>query len=269
MEDLILPAIILGAVQGLTEFFPVSSTAHLIVLPRLLGWNNPLLNSLSFEVALHAGTLAALLIAFRSEWVRIAPGLLKPRSKPGKFAWGLVLATIPAVIAGALLEKPAEGALRITLFVAFFLGIGAILLWWADARRQGRARAEKTGPGTAVLIGCAQAFAILPGLSRSGMTITAGLALGLSRREAARYSFLLSTPLIAAAVTWKLRHLHSLGTGEWMPMLAGTLSASLTGILAIRWLLKLAESMGYRPFAAYRLLLAASIVIWAVFRGIP
>jgi undecaprenyl-diphosphatase len=269
MNTLLFPAILLGAIQGLTEFLPVSSTAHLAVIPRLLGWDNPLLNSLTFDVALHAGTLAALLIILGKDWFRLAPSLLKPRSGPGKFAWGLLLATIPAGLAGLVLEDAAGTALRGTIFVALFLAIGAILLWWADSRFKGKGKAEKTGWNGALLVGCAQALAILPGLSRSGITITAGLAAGLSKKEAARYSFLLSTPLLAAVTAWETRHLPSIASGDLAPMLAGMASAGLTGILALRWLLGLANRTGYRPFAIYRLILAVSLVIWAFLTGTP
>jgi len=269
MNQLTVPAIILGAVQGLTEFLPVSSTAHLTVIPRLLGWDSPLLNSLAFDVALHGGTLAALLIITGKDWLRLAPSLAKPRSAPGKFAWGLLLATIPAGLAGLTLEKAANSTLRGTFFVSLFLAIGAILLWIADSRYRNRGMAEKTGPGRALLIGGAQALAILPGLSRSGITITAGMALGLSRREAARYSFLLSTPLLAVATAWEFRHFPPVATGDLAPILAGMATAGLTGVLALRWLLGLANRTGYRPFAIYRLILAASLVIWAFLAGTP
>lgn len=269
MSALIVPAIILGAVQGLTEFLPISSTAHLAVIPRLLGWESPLLNSLAFDVALHGGTLASLLWVMGGEWLRLTPKLLEPRAGPGKFAWGLLLATIPAGLAGLFFEDAAGGTLRGTLLVSFFLAIGAVLLWWSDSRQKRKGTAEKTGIGRALLIGGAQALAILPGLSRSGITITAGLALGLSRKEAARYSFLLSTPLLAAATAWELRHLPSIAAGDLGPMLAGMIASGLTGILAIRWLMGLVNRIGYRPFAIYRLLLAASLVIWAFFAGAP
>ena len=269
MNPLIVPAIILGAVQGLTEFLPVSSTAHLTVIPRLLGWDTPLLNSLAFDVALHGGTLLALLLILGKDWIRLAPSLLKPRSAPGKFAWGLLLATIPAGLAGLIFEKSVSGALRGTIFVSLFLAIGAILLWWADSKRPGRTTAEKTGLGRALLIGTAQALAILPGLSRSGITITAALALGLSKKEAARYSFMLSTPLLAVATAWEMRHLPSIAAGDLAPVLTGMAAAVISGMLALRWLLGLANRIGYRPFAIYRLILAASLVIWAFLAGVP
>ena len=269
MNPLLIPAILLGAVQGLTEFLPVSSTAHLTVIPRLFGWDSPLLNSLAFDVALHTGTLAALLLVVGKDWLNLAPALLKPRSARGKFGWGLILATIPAGLAGLLFEDSVNGTLRGTLYVAFFLAAGALLLWWTDSRRPGRGVAEKTGIGRALLVGFAQALAILPGLSRSGITITAGMALGLSKKEAARYSFLLSTPLLAAATAWEMRHLPTTAAGDIVPMLAGVVSAGITGTLALRWLLGLANRIGYRPFAVYRLILAASLAIWAAFAGLP
>jgi len=269
MNALLVPAIILGAVQGLTEFLPVSSTAHLAVIPRLLGWDNPLLNSLTFDVALHGGTLIALLLVVGGDWVRIAPALLKPRSSAGKFAWGLLIAVIPAGLAGLALEDAVSSTMRGTIYVAFFLSAGALLLWRADSRSRGSIKAEKTGIGRALAIGGAQALAILPGLSRSGITITAGLMLGLSRREAARYSFLLSTPLLAVATAWEMRHVPTIPSGDLAPMLAGSLSAALVGILTLRWMFNLVNRTGYRAFAIYRLILAVSLVLWAFFTGAP
>jgi undecaprenyl-diphosphatase len=271
MEGTLLPAIVLGTVQGVTEFLPVSSTAHLDIIPKLLGWKDPFINSLSFDVALHAGTLAAILAAFRHEWTALLPALARPRSRKGAFAWWMAAATVPAVIAGVLLEKRAEGAFREPVHVAIFLAVGAVLLWWADAwsRSGRRTGADRTVSGRALLIGCAQATAILPGLSRSGMTITAGLFLGLARREAARYSFMLSAPLLAGATIWKARHWGGFAGTDWTALSAGVLAAGFTGMLAIRFVLKLAGRFGYAPYAAYRLILAAGIMFWALSRPIP
>lgn len=264
MEATLIHAVILGIVQGVTEFLPVSSTAHLAVLPRVLGWKTPLLNSLSFDVALHAGTLIALLAVFGAEWARMVPALLHPRSRPGRTAWGLGLAVIPAAIAGAFLEDRFAGPLREPGFVALFLAVGAILLWWADARGGGRGRVGSTTLRMALLIGFAQAFALLPGLSRSGITITAGLLLGLSRSESARYSFLLSTPLLLGALAWEARHFSGFAPGEWAAVLAGTVAAAAAGFASIRLLLRLVRGSGYAPYAVYRLLLAALIALWAL-----
>lgn len=252
----------LGAVQGATEFLPVSSTAHLIVVPALLRWTDPFLNSLTFDVALHLGTLVALLAAFGGTWLRLALALRTPRSADGRLAWGLVVGTLPAVAAGATLEHAVERAMRGPLPVACWMAAGGALLWWADARSRGGRAAASVGPREAFLIGCAQALAILPGFSRSGATITAALLLGLSRVEAARYSFLLSGPVILAACVWQLRHAAAIPAGELAPLTAGIVLAGAVGALAIRGLLALLRRARYGPFAAYRLALAAVLAAW-------
>jgi len=264
MEATLVQAVVLGAVQGITEFLPVSSTAHLAVIPRMLGWSGPLINSLTFDVALHAGTLVALLAAFRKEWAALALALARPRSRQGPFAWWLAAACLPAVATGLFLEKSAGETFRNPAWIAVFLAAGGALLWWADSRSRGRARAESVVSWRALAIGCAQALSPLPGISRSGITITAGLLLGMGRKEAARYSFLLSTPIILGAVIWKGRHYHEFASANWAVIGAGTAVAALTGMAAIRLLLRFAAKSGYAPYAIYRLVLAAAIAIWAL-----
>ncbi|MEK7764740.1 MAG: undecaprenyl-diphosphate phosphatase [bacterium] len=266
MNPLVIPALLLGAVQGVTEFLPVSSTAHLIVVPAMTGWSDPLLNSLAFDVALHIGTLAALLAAFGSEWTPLLAALRRPNTTEGRFAWGIGLATLPALAAGKLFEHAVEGALRGPVSVACWLGLGGAALLWADKRRRGTRPAKTLTLREAALIGGAQALALLPGISRSGATITAGLLLGLSRREAARYSFLLSAPVIAAACAWKLRHFPALAPAERLPLLAGIVAAGVLGAIAIRLLLRLIARASYAPFAVYRFALAAILAVW---RPIP
>ncbi len=259
-----LQAVLLGAVQGLTEFLPVSSTAHLAVAPRLLGWESPLLNSLRFDVALHAGTLAALLLALGPDWLRLVPALRRPRSRDGALGWELLLACVPAGLAALLLEDKVAGPLRGPLPVAAFLSAGALLLWWADERATPGTGPERAGFCRALAIGCVQAFAILPGLSRSGLTMTAAVLLGMSRPGAVRYSFLLSAPLLAAATGWEARHLAGLGTGELAALAAGTLAAAATGTLAIRWLLAAVARIGFLPFVGYRIVAASLLAAWAL-----
>lgn len=256
--DLFLAAIVLGAVQGLTEFLPVSSTAHLAIAPRLLGWSHPLLNSLAFDVALHLGTLAAVLAVFGREWLEIARALAAAPRRRGSLGLGLVLATLPALAAGALFEEAVSSHLRGSLPVATWLAAGAAALWLAD-RATGKGAAEGLSLARACLIGCAQALALLPGLSRSGATIAAGRIAGLSRREAVRYSFLLSAPVIAAACAWEARHLTSLPVKELPAVAAGVLVSGIAGAAAIRWLLRVVPRLGFTPFVIYRLLLAALI----------
>ena len=255
--DFYLPALLLGLVQGLTEFLPVSSTAHLAVIPRALGWTSPLLTSLPFDVALHAGTLAALLAVFGREWITLVRALVRPGSADGRVALGLVLSTIPALGAGALLEHRVGDAMRTPGWIAVWLAAGAVALWWADRQPEGRRTGRDLTMREALLIGCAQACAILPGLSRSGMTMTAGRLVGLSRAESARYSFLMSAPVIGAAIMWESRHLTSLSAPEGTAVLLGVAAAGAAGAATIRWLLRAVGRMGYTPFVAYRLALAA------------
>jgi undecaprenyl-diphosphatase len=261
VDGLLLPAILLGAVQGLTEFLPVSSTAHLAALPVLVGWTHPLLHSQPFDVALHFGTLIALLWAFSGAWRELARGASRPFAPEGRTVRGIAIATLPALVAGGLCGRLVEERLRGPNALAAFLAAGAALLWAAQALGRGRRAAASLSWREAALIGCAQALAILPGMSRSGMTIAAGLALGLRREEAARYAFLLSGPVIAAAVAWEARRLEELAPGEWAAVAAGVATAAVTGLAAIRFLLACSARLGYLPFVWYRFLLAALLAI--------
>jgi undecaprenyl-diphosphatase len=258
----LLSAVLLGVVQGVTEFLPVSSTAHLVVVPRLLGIDSPLLNSLSFDAALHLGTLAALLAAFGADIARLAKGLARPTSRDGRLGWWIGLGSIPALAAGKLLEDRVSGSLRSPLWVAAFLAAGAVILLLAQVVRK-RGTMARLSAGRAVAIGCSQALALLPGLSRSGITMSAGLLAGLSRPEAARFSFLLGVPVIAAAGAWQARHLGSLGPGEGWLFAAGILGAAGSGAVAARWLIRFLGRAGFGPFIAYRFALAFAIVLAA------
>src|SRR5687767_14248192 len=196
-------AIVLGAVQGVTEFLPISSTAHLVLTPWFFGWPDP---GLSFDIALHIGTLVSLLLFFRSEWLQVAKGgfaLLRAqrRAPNAQLALYLIIATIPALIAGALLADFADSTLRHPLVIATTLIVLALVL--VVAERTGRRKTELKDMSTAdaLTVGCAQALALIPGVSRSGVTMTAGLFRGMTREAAARFSFFLSTPIIGAAIS--------------------------------------------------------------------
>jgi undecaprenyl-diphosphatase len=253
-------AIILGIVQGITEFFPVSSTAHLILLPWFFGWSGEL-NTLVFDVALHAGTLCALLICFYRDWLHML-------SKDRKMLCFILLATIPAGLAGSLFHDAVEHTLRspliITLSTLFF---GALML---VAERTGRRNRERTSFGDSMLIGAAQAIALIPGVSRSGITITAGLFRHLTRESAARFSFLLSTPVIGGATVLEGMKLLK-GPGSYKPDIfaAGFLAAFVSGFLAIKFLLSFLRKHPLNIFAYYRFLLALVIVLtWINMNGI-
>lgn len=257
MTDLLL-SILLGAVQGITEFLPISSSGHLVLVPWFLHVRDP---GLAFDVALHAGTLAAVLFVFWREWRDIVAAAAT-RRPAGGFApdmlWKIALASVPAALAGVLLEEAATGALRAPLIVASTLAGVALLMAVAD-RASGTGTAATIGWGKALLVGCAQALALVPGVSRSGATMVAGIALGLSRAEAARFSFLLSVPITLGATAFAVRHLTR--ADLTLPFAAGIVVSGLTGIWAIRFLLRFLERHTFAPFVAYRLALAAAVVV--------
>lgn len=254
-----LQAVALGTLQGTTEFLPISSSAHLALLPWLLGWEDP---GLTFDVALHMGTLAALLLYFGGDWLALARGAWRdPRSREGRTLAWLALATLPAGLSGLLLEDYAEGVWRSPpLMAATVAGFG-LLLAWAQRRGAKDKAVGYLGWLRALRIGLGQALAVIPGVSRSGITITVGLLEGLTEVEAARLSFLLSAPIIAGAGLHKLRHLGP--TAVDGPFWAGIAASALTGWLSIRILLGYVGRCGYRPFVLYRLGLGAAILgIW-------
>jgi undecaprenyl-diphosphatase len=261
-------AIVLGIVQGLGEFLPISSSAHLVVTPWLLGWPDP---GLAFDVALHVGTLAAVLYAFAGDWARIImaafQGLFRgrPFEGEGRMLWLLALASLPGGIAGLALEDYADTTFRSPLLIAATMaGVGTILLL-ADRRAARLADGAETHDALhvttrdALLIGCAQALAIVPGVSRSGSTISMALFLGYRREEAARFSFLLATPITLGAALHKVPHL--LGASNGHIVLLGIVVSAVVGLLAIRVLLAYVRTRDYRPFVYYRWAFAAMLVV--------
>ena len=253
-------AAILGAVQGLTEFLPISSSAHLYIVPKLLGWKYA---GLSFDVALHGGTLIALLIAFRRDWWELVTaalsGLPSERRSEARHLWlWLIVGTVPGAIAGKLLEHAAEDRLRSLPLQAIMLFVFGFLLWVVDkALAPGRSQG-RPGLGAAVGMGLAQALALVPGVSRSGITITAGRLSGFSRLMAARLSFLLATPITLGALLLKVRHLPmDVPPGT---LALGVLTSAVVGILAIHGLLRWLARAGFGVFFAYRTALALVLV---------
>jgi undecaprenyl-diphosphatase len=262
-------AIVLGTLQGLTEFLPVSSSAHLSLTPWDFGWQPA---GLGFDLALHVGTLLALLWYFRREWVDLAKGgvlLLRTRSTAdpaARRALFIIIATIPAGIAGLLLEDLAETAFRAPVITAIALIVMGILLWAVDARAgQSRERATMTWRD-ALLVGLAQCLALVPGVSRSGSTITAGRALGFTRADAAVFSFLMSMPIILAAALFKVPDAVR-ASGITLPLIAGVASAAVSSWLAISILLRFVSKHSYGVFAVYRLVLGAVILGLIATRG--
>jgi undecaprenyl-diphosphatase len=258
----IVQAIVLGAVQGLTEFLPVSSSAHLFLVPKLLGWTY---SGLAFDVALHWGTLLALLVAFGADWWALLVGLVRGTDETrgaARSTWlKIIVATIPGAVAGVLLKDVAESGLRQMPLQAVMLFVFGFLLWWVD--RVSPSRDRTPGWGAALLMGFAQALALVPGVSRSGITITAGRAAKLERVAAARFSFLLATPITFGAGLLELRHF----TADVAPatLAVGVLTSAVVGLLAIRGLLRWLARAGFFGFFVYRAALAA-LVLFVVFR---
>ena len=258
-------AFVLGIVQGLTEFLPVSSSGHLLLARYLLNWPEP---GLAFDVALHVGTLVAVLWYFRREWVDLTAAgvrLLRqraPRTPEERRVLFLILATIPAAIGGVLLKDYAETVFRDPRITAYALiGLG-IILWLVD-RYASRVRGLATMRwGDALAIGVAQMCALLPGVSRSGATMTVGRALGFDRQSAAVFSFLMSMPIILAAILKEAPEAMSAGD-PLAPLVLGILASMLSGWLAIAVLLRLLSTTGYGIFAAYRVALGL-FVLWTL-----
>lgn len=278
----LLKAICLGIVQGLTEFMPISSSAHLIIVPWFFGWNNPALSSLWFDVALHLGTLAAVLIYFAQDLLRlIGAGLASIRERRigddpyRKLAWLIVIATIPAGVAGLLIEDWVEAVFHasgenspsVMLLIAGTLSLLGLALFLAERWARHTTPVEKLSLRQAVVIGLAQTLALIPGVSRSGSTITAGLAMGLQREAAARFSFLLATPITAGAGLKSLLNIY----GEWQSgalatatlelFAVGILAAGISGYLCIHFLLQYLRRSSTDIFVYYRWALALLVVV--------
>jgi undecaprenyl-diphosphatase len=271
--DTVFQALVMGIVQGLTEFLPVSSSGHLIIVPWLFGWDDAFINSLAFSVMLHLGTLIALLVYFRADWLRLVPaGLatIRDRSFRGdpdrKLAWLLVAATIPAAIVGFLFNDFFETEVRQIGLVAVMLVVGAAILWIADhVGRRTKDVGDVTFP-VAVGIGAAQALALVPGISRSGISISAGRFAGLDRPAAARFAFLMATPITLGAIVFEARKLVTGEAGvpvDVAPLVVGLIASLVSGFLAIHFMLRYLRTRSLDIFVWYRLVLAAIVlVIW-------
>ena len=254
MSAATLHSLVYGIVQGLTEFLPVSSSAHLILLPRYLGWEDP---GLAYDVALHLGTLAGLLVYF---WKDLWDLASHPGSPPQKKTLTyLIVATIPGAIAGLLLEHKAETVFRSPALIAAALLIMGGLLALADWLSKGDKAIPDLTLGMALAIGLAQSFALIPGVSRSGVTITTALALGLGRREAAKFSFLMSIPIIAGAGLLKTKAIFY--SPDKMALGVGFLGAAVSGLFAIWLLMKYVQTRRYTPFVLYRWTLGAFVLL--------
>ena len=252
----------MGAVQGLTEFLPVSSSAHLILVPWLLRWQDP---GLAFDVVLHLGTLLALLVYYWREWLDMGLSLADGRPLPRRLLLLLIVASVPGAVIGVLLEKQAETIFRSPVFIACTLAVMGIGLWAADWIGSKKRKIEDIGLLDAVLIGLSQALAIIPGVSRSGATITTARILGIDRADAANFSFLMATPIIAGAGMLEAHKLLHSGMAAQLGW--GFVASAVFGIAAIAGLLSFVRTRTYRPFAIYRIVLGVAVVAIAMFRG--
>jgi undecaprenyl-diphosphatase len=269
--DLSIQALIMGLVQGLTEFIPVSSSGHLVLVPWLFGWKDPFIDSVAFTVVLHMGTLVALLVFFWRDWVTLIPaGLatIRDRSFKGdpnrKMAFLLVVATIPAVLVGPIFESKLEELVREPARIALMLCVGAAILWLAD--RWGSKQRDETSLSfrDSLGIGVAQVIALVPGISRSGISISAGMFLGLNREAAARFSFLMATPVIGGAGVWEARKFltHEAGPSPEMNVVViGFFAALVSGFLAVRFMLEFLKRQPLTAFIVYRIVAAVVVFI--------
>ena len=259
-------AIVLAIVQGLTEFLPISSTAHLTLFPWLLGWKDP---GLTFDVALHAGTLVAVLVYFWRYWVDMVGTVLGRNwgGNPGlglnrRLLWFLAAATVPAGAAGWLFGHAAEEELRSPMVIGVALVVVGLLMWAGERAGSQNQELRQVGFVDSVLVGVAQALAVIPGVSRSGITMTAGLFRGMKRQTAARFSFLLSTPIIAGAALKKGLDIRHTGIPYEMvlPFVMGIVVAAVVGYLVIAVLIRYLEHRTFRIFIVYRVALGVLVL---------
>ncbi|MGB0238840.1 MAG: undecaprenyl-diphosphate phosphatase [Cycloclasticus sp.] len=253
----------LGLLQGLTEFLPISSSAHLILLPLVVGWTD---QGLAFDVAVHLGTLLAVVCYFRSDLKKIVAGwtdslIYKKQTQESRLAWMIVVGTIPVGLVGLLAGSLVEIYLRSPSVIAVSTILFGLLLWFADAKGKRSKNEDTMSIKMALVIGLYQVLALIPGTSRSGITMTGGLLLGLTREAAARFSFLLSVPLIFLAVSLKSFELiNSPETIDWASISLGVLISALSAFACIAVFLRLVEKIGMLPFVLYRLVLGGFLL---------
>ena len=274
-----LIALLLGLVQGATEVLPISSSAHLYAIPYLFGISDPLFSSLAFAAVIHLGTLAAVLVALRHDVMRLTRVALRTISSGGRhrgdsaderLILAIVIGTIPAVLVGVAAGDLLESAVRTPLVVAGAVTAGALLLWFAERVSTRERPLQSVGVIDGLMIGLTQALALIPGISRSGATISGGLLLGFRREAAARFGFLLGIPAIAGAGAMQLRRLleSSENLAASAPLLViGVVSAFISGLFAIKLLFRILDGGSTRVFVAYRFAFAAVLVASAVLRG--
>jgi undecaprenyl-diphosphatase len=256
----IVEAVTLALIQGLTEFLPISSSGHLILTPAFFEWTD---QGLGFDIAVHLGTLVAVVVYFRRDLVAMARGLLVAGSDDGRLARQLIVASIPLGLAGIVSADFVESTLRAPIVIALASAGFGVLLYAADRWRRGHRSEHGLSMAEAVLIGVGQALALIPGTSRSGITMTVALAMGLNREAAGRFSFLLAIPAIGMAASWQIvQFARAPETLDWPALVPAIAISAVTAFVAIALFLRLIGRIGMGVFAVYRILLA--VVIWFV-----
>lgn len=270
----LLHALVLGALQGFTEVLPISSSAHLILVPWLLKWPE---SGLTFDVALHLGTFIALTIYFRRDIIELVFNTFDAISARAlntparRLPFLIVITTVPAAVVGKLFEHPVEETFRSNpLLIASFLIIFGLILGLTDLLGRKRRSLDEIKISNVLVIGALQCLALIPGVSRSGITITAGLMLGFTRESAARFSFLISLPIVAGAALLKTLYIlkHGIPNGEGLPMLAGIVASAVTGYISVAFLLRFVQKRSLAPFVWYRVMIGGGLIIaiWSGFR---
>jgi len=269
----LLQVVVLALIQGIAEFLPISSTAHLIVAPWLLGWQDP---GLTFDVALHVGTLLAVVAYFFRTWIQVILhgfgiewGDDQMLRQNPRLLWLLVLGTVPGAVIGFLFEKQADSTLRSPILIGVMMIVLGLVMWAADRWAAHTKRLGAVSFTDSLVIGCAQALAIIPGVSRSGATMTAGLFRNLDRVAAARFSFLLATPIIAGAAAKKFYDVSKHGgipADMHMPFAVGIMVSGLTGLLVIAFFLRYLQHRSLNFFVYYRVVFGIIVIALAIAR---
>lgn len=256
----IYQALILGIIQGLTELLPISSSAHLTIIPMIFKWSVPE----AFDVALHFGTLLAIIIFFFKDWLELIKGgynyaIKKEKTTQGKMFWYIVLATIPGGVIGYILDHFCEDYLKNPIIIAIALIVMGIILYIVDKKAKSKVKYEDMNLKQTFLIGLSQALAFIPGVSRSGVTITTARAMGVTREAAAKYTFLLSTPIVFAATVLKFKDFVFN-----LPFVIGVISSFLVGLLVIKFLLQYLKKGSFKAFAIYRVIVGLLIILLCI-----
>jgi len=259
----ILQAIIYGIIQGLGEFLPISSTAHITLIPWLFGWKDP---GLAFDIALHMGTLLAVVIFFWKDWIKlIKAGFTDIKSKDGRLFWYIMLACIPGGIFGLLFEDQIETTFRNPLLIGVMLIVMGFVIYVADKYSKSEIVLKDISFKRSFLIGVSQAIAMIPGVSRSGITMATGRALSIKREDAARFTFLLSTPFIFLSGVYKAKDLISVSI-DIVPFIIAIVMAGIVGALSIKFILEYLKRKGFGIFAVYRFILGTIVIIVSLIR---